>query len=149
MSTALNHFSTDAKQQIQKFRISTSRSETIKFLPIMIDPKSYEIVIDEESKEELDEVTELSELGEALPDNKPRYILVAYPLTTKDGIKQTPLMLLYWIPATVVSQEYKMVYAGALEMVRNECGTTKLVEVTSGLEDDDAVEELKEQLEKK
>lgn len=40
-----------------------------------------------------------------------------------------------------------MLYAGALEMIREECGTFKLIEVSSGLEDDSDVEELREQLE--
>lgn len=146
--SSLYHISTATKQKIRKFRTSTSRTEVIKCLPIKIQPKpSYEIVIEEEELEELDDVTELSELADVLPDNSPRFLLTAYPITTKDGIKQTPLILIYWKPATVVSQEWKMLYAGALELIRNECGTYKLVEVSSGLEDDEDVEELRSQIE--
>ncbi|CCD22530.1 Aim7p NDAI_0A03730 [Naumovozyma dairenensis CBS 421] len=146
-STALYHLSTETKKQIQQFRISTGRIETVKGLSIKIQPKpSYEIVIDDDEQEELDEMTDLSELAEIMPDNSPRFLLLAYPLTTKDGIKQTPLVLIYWKPVTVVSQEWKMLYAGALEMIRSECGTYKLVEVSSGLEDDSDIEELIEQI---
>lgn len=149
MSSSLYQFSADARATIRKFRISTSRSETLQILPIKIEPKpSYQITIDEEELDELKEVTELDELAEVLPDNSPRYLLTAYPLTTKDNIKQVPLFLIYWKPPTVVSQEWKMLYAGALEQVRAECGTYKLIEVTSGLEDDDDVEELKQKLQK-
>lgn len=147
--SSLHHLSTETKIQIRKFRTSTSRAEVIKFLSIKILPKpSYEIVVDEDETEELEGVTELSELADVLPDNSPRYVLMAYPLTNKDGIKQTPLVLLYWKPPTVVSQEWKMLYASALEMVRSECATSKLVEVSTGLEDDSEVEELRDLIEK-
>lgn len=144
----LYQLGTETKNRISKFRISTGRADTIKGLSIKIEPKTYEIVIDEDEQEELDDMTELNELAEIMPDNSPRFLLLAYPMTNKDGIKQTPLVLIYWKPSTIVSQEWKMMYAGALEMVRNECGTYKLVEVSSGLEDDDDVEELIEQIEK-
>ncbi|SJM87290.1 probable protein AIM7 [Zygosaccharomyces bailii] len=147
MASSLYHFNTNAKDTIKKFRISTSRSETVQILPIKIEPKpSYQITIDEEELEELKGVSELEGLAEVLPNNAPRYLLTAYPVTTRDNIKQVPLVLIYWKPATVVSQEWKMLYAGALEEVRTECGTYKLIEVSSGLEDDDDVEELKQQL---
>lgn len=137
----------ETKNTIKKFRTSTARANSIKALSIKIEPKpSYEIVIDEDEQEELDVMEDLTELAEILPDNSPRFLLTAYPMTTKDGIKQTPLVLIYWKPMTVVSQEWKMLYAGALEMIRNECGTFKLLEVSSGLEDDSDVDELQEQL---
>lgn len=148
MASELYNFNTVTKEQIRKFRISTSRSETLQVLPIKIQPNDYQITIDEEELEELQDVKELSELAEVLPDNSPRYLLTAYPLITKENIKQVPLILIYWKPVTVVSQEWKMLYAGALEQVRAECGTYKLIEVSSGLEDEDSVQELKDQLEK-
>lgn len=147
--SSLYRIGTATKDVIRKFRISTARADVIKCLPIKIEPKpSYEIVIENDELEELEEITELSELADILPDNSPRFLLTAYPVVTREGIKQTPLILIYWKPATVVSQEWKMLYAGALEMVRNECGTSKLIEVSSGLEDDDDVENLKNELEK-
>lgn len=146
--SSLYKIGTGTKDRIRKFRTSTARSEVIKCLPIKIEPKpSYEIAIHEDELEELETITKLDELADILPDNSPRFLLTAYPVT-KDGIKQTPLVLIYWKPATVVSQEWKMLYAGALEMVRNECGTSKLVEVSSGLEDDDDIEDLRNQIEK-
>ena len=141
---SLYKISEDTKNTIQKFRISTSRSEKIKCLPIKIEPSpSYAIVVDTEEQEELDEdLNELGDMSEILPDNTPRFVLMAYPLINKDGIKQTPLILLYWKPLTVVSSEWKMLYAGALEMIKSLCGPSKTIEVTSGLEDDDDVVEL-------
>lgn len=147
--SSLYKINTDTKDTIRKFRTSTARTDTIKCLTIKIEPSpSYAIVVDEDEQEEMDDdLTELADLAEILPDNTPRFVLTAYPLTTKDGIKQTPLVLLYWKPQTVVSAEWKMLYAGAVEMVRNECGTYKMVEVTSGLEDEDDIEELIQEIE--
>ncbi|EDO16283.1 hypothetical protein Kpol_1053p20 [Vanderwaltozyma polyspora DSM 70294] len=141
--SSLNHISTGTRDKIRKFRTSTSRTEVIRGLSIKILPNpSYEIVVDEEETDELDDIKDLSEYADVLPDNSPRYVLIAYPLTDKDGIKKAPLILLYWKPNTVVSQEWKMLYASALEMIRNECGPSKLIEVSSGLEDESDVEDL-------
>ncbi|CDO96198.1 unnamed protein product [Kluyveromyces dobzhanskii CBS 2104] len=146
MST-IYQLSTETKDQIKKFRTATARSDDIQIQVIKIQPKpSYEIIIDDDD-EDLGDFSQLEDLAELLPDNIPRFVLLSYPVTTRDGRKKTPLVLLYWKPATVVSQEWKMIYAGALEMVRAECSVNKFVEVSSGLEDEDDVEELKQQLE--
>ncbi|KAM3159826.1 AIM7-like protein [Lachancea thermotolerans] len=143
--SSLYHISTETKNTIRKYRTATARSESLQALVIKIEPKpSCEIIVDDD--EDLREASSLEELGEELPDNAPRYVLLCYPMTTADGRKQTPLVLLYWKPATVVSQEWKMLYAGALEMVRSECGVSKVIEVATGLEDEDEIEELKEQI---
>lgn len=145
----LNKISQETKEVIRKFRINTSRTDTIQCLPIKIEPSpSYEIVISEDEKLEMDEdLNDLNDLSEILPDNTPRFVLMAYPLVNKDGLKQTPLILIYWKPQTVVSAEWKMLYAGALEMVKQEVGTYNVIEVTSGLEDEDDVEELIKEIE--
>ncbi|CAG98598.1 Aim7p [Kluyveromyces lactis] len=147
MST-IYHFSNETKNQIKKFRTATARSDDIQIQSIKIQPKpSYEIIIDDD--EDLEDFNRLEDLAELLPDNMPRFVLLSYPMTTRDGRKKTPLVLLYWKPATVVSQEWKMLYAGALEMVRAECAVNKYIEVSSGLEDEDDIEELKQEIEAK
>ncbi|SCW04341.1 LAFE_0H11408g1_1 [Lachancea fermentati] len=146
--SSLYHISTETKKRISKFRTATARSDSVEVQVIKIQPKpSYEITIDEADEEEVNEVSSLEELGQVLPDNTPRYVLLSYPMTTRDGRKQTPLILIYWKPMTVVSQEWKMLYAGALEKVRSECGVSKMIEVTSGLEEEEDIQELKEQIE--
>lgn len=157
MSTSLYQISPETKTRINKFRTATSRAEKLEHLVIKIQPKpSYEVVVDDqEDGEDNDdddddwgvEVNDLKDLPEALPDNLPRFVLLAYPLVTKDGLKKTPLVLLYWKPPTVVSQEWKMVYAGCLEMVRSFTNPNKFLEVNNGLEDEDDVQDLKEQIE--
>ncbi|SCU81557.1 LAFA_0C05776g1_1 [Lachancea sp. 'fantastica'] len=143
---SLYNISTPVKTHINRFRLETGRSDSVKALILKIEPKpSYEITVDED--EDYEDIDSLESLGGALPDTTPRYVLLCYPMTTSDGRKQTPLVLLYWKPATVVSQEWKMLYAGALELIRNTCGVSKVIEISTGLEDDDEIDELREQIE--
>ncbi|SSD62170.1 related to Protein AIM7 [Saccharomycodes ludwigii] len=151
---SLFNFPTETKQQIRTFRTSTSRSDKLQHLIIKIEPKpSYSIVIDDgkdNDDDDWDDISDahseglnnLNELREILPDNTPRFILLSYPMTSKDGRKLTLLVLLYWKPSTVVSNEWKMLYAGCLEMVKSECSPNKFIEVSSGLEDEEDVEDL-------
>ncbi|SCV04004.1 LAMI_0H12662g1_1 [Lachancea mirantina] len=147
--SSLYHINDETKKRINKFRTATARSDELQVLVIKIQPKpSYEIVIDDDDEDQSD-VSSLEDLGSTLPDSTPRYVLMSYPMVTSDGRKQTPLVLLYWKPTTVVSQEWKMLYAGAFEMVRTQCGVSKVIEVSSGLEDDDDVDDLKAEIESK
>ncbi|AET41132.1 Aim7p Ecym_7294 [Eremothecium cymbalariae DBVPG len=148
MST-LYQIDDNARSVIRKFRLSTSRSETLKSLVLTIKPNPYEVVIDQNTTEEAaDAVTTLDELRDVLPDNLPRFVLLAYPILTKDGRKQTLLVMLYWRPPTIVSQELKMVYAAVVELVKSECAPNRYIEVTGDLEDDDEIAELKQQIER-
>lgn len=142
----LYHLNTETKNQIKKFRTSTARSDDLQIQVIKILPKpSYELIIDDD--EDLEDFSQLEHLAELLPDNVPRFVLLSYPMTTRDGRKKTPLILLYWKPPTVVSQEWKMLYAGALELIRAECAVNKFIEVSSGLEDEDDLSDLKDEIE--
>ncbi|CEP63076.1 Aim7p LALA0_S07e01860g [Lachancea lanzarotensis] len=142
---SLYNISAPVKTQINKFRLETGRSESVKTLVLKIEPKpSYAITIDDD--EGYEDIDSLESLGPELPDTTPRYVLLCYPMTTSDGRKQTPLVLLYWKPATVVSQEWKMLYAGALELIRNNCGVSKVIEISTGLEEEDEINELIEQI---
>lgn len=83
---------TETRNKIKKFRTSTARTDSIKALSIKIEPKpSYEIIVDEDEQEELDEIEDLNELAEILPDNSPRFVLTAYPTTTKRWVQTDSL----------------------------------------------------------
>lgn len=143
----LHQVGSETKERIKKFRSSTARADDPQILAIKIQPKpSYEIIIDDD--EDLADFKRLEDLAEILPDNIPRFVLLSYPLITIDGRKKNPLVLLYWKPPSVVSQEWKMLYAGALELVRAECAVNKFIEVSSGLEDEDDLDALKEEIQR-
>lgn len=86
-------------------------------------------------------VSDLEELKEELPDNSPRFILLSYPMTLSDGRPKTPFVMIYHRPPTA-SQNNRMVYAGAVELVRNESGVNKVIE----LEDVDDLDDIEQKL---
>ncbi|KAK7207583.1 hypothetical protein BZA70DRAFT_264940 [Myxozyma melibiosi] len=61
--------------------------------------------------------TSLEDLADALPGNTPRYVVLSYPMVTKDGRHKAPYVLLYYRPVTA-TQQAKMLYAGAVEIFR-------------------------------
>lgn len=91
----------------------------------------------------MDEVFDnFEELAEELPDNSPRYIILSYPFKLPDGRLKSPLVLLYWRPPTC-GQESKMLYAGAVELIREKAGVSKLIEVEEEDDFDGIEDELK------
>jgi len=68
----------------------------------------------------------VEELVEELPDNSARYILLSYPMKLADGRIKSPFVMLYWRPPTC-GQESKMLYAGAVELMREKAGVSKYV----------------------
>lgn len=71
----------------------------------------------------------VEELVEELPDNSARYILLSYPMKLADGRIKSPFVMLYWRPPTC-GQESKMLYAGAVELMREKAGVSKYVYYT-------------------
>ncbi|CAD0088400.1 unnamed protein product [Aureobasidium mustum] len=128
-----------------------------------IDKKTLEI-----SKADDEVYTDLSLLGEELPDHSPRFILLSYPLTMvrrlfsfstfyqpqlwnvvltqgpfsqASGRLSVPYVMLYYLPVTCNS-ELKMVYAGAKELMRNQAEVGRIIEIDSAEE----LEEIEDQL---
>lgn len=71
----------------------------------------------------------LDEIAEDLPDNTPRFVLLSYPLTLRDGRLKVPYVMLAWMPATC-NHEQKMIYAGAKELLRNTAGVGDVIDIT-------------------
>lgn len=86
-----------------------------------IDKVSYEIKLNSQIEQP---VSSIEELIEEIPDNTPRYIILSYPLTLSDGRKKSPLVMIYWLPPTS-QQSQRMLYAAALELVREKAGVSK------------------------
>ncbi|KAH3676135.1 hypothetical protein WICMUC_002157 [Wickerhamomyces mucosus] len=88
-----------------------------------IDQKTYEIRLDSKAE---NPISSIEELVEEIPDNSPRYVVLSYPLTLKDGRKTSRLVLIYWLPPTS-TQSSRMLYAAAVELIRNKAGVSKYV----------------------
>ncbi|KAI4743406.1 glia maturation factor beta [Aureobasidium sp. EXF-12298] len=147
-------FSPETKTALRKFRLGTSRAkdpqaviwlreiknaEWLKPLSQgtdQIDKKTLEI-----SKADDEVYTDLTILGEELPDHSPRFILLSYPLTMASGRLSVPYVMLYYLPVTCNS-ELKMLYAGAKELMRNQAEVGRIIEIDSA----EDLEEIEDQL---
>ncbi|WLF81644.1 hypothetical protein PVL30_005443 [Lodderomyces elongisporus] len=125
MSSNLYSFSSDTLSELRKFRFQSARVDKMQALIYTIDKDTYEIKKDEDVDGIIDSIESLIE---ELPDTTPRYIVVSYPIKTKDGRLQSPLVMLYWIPPTTGSNS-RMLYAGAVEQFRDKAGVSKLIKV--------------------
>ncbi|KAH0042355.1 glia maturation factor beta, partial [Aureobasidium melanogenum] len=129
-------FSPETKTALRKFRLGTSRAKDPQAVIYQIDKKTLEI-----SKADDEVYTDLSILGEELPDHSPRFILLSYPLTMASGRLSVPYVMLYYLPVTCNS-ELKMLYAGAKELVRNQAEVGRIIEIDSA----EDLEEIEDQL---
>ncbi|KAG9754172.1 glia maturation factor beta, partial [Aureobasidium melanogenum] len=129
-------FSPETKTALRKFRLGTSRAKDPQAVIYQIDKKTLEI-----SKADDEVYTDLSILGEELPDHSPRFILLSYPLTMASGRLSVPYVMLYYLPVTCNS-ELKMLYAGAKELMRNQAEVGRIIEIDSA----EDLEEIEAQL---
>jgi hypothetical protein len=118
----LYQFSPDTTARLRKFRLSTSRAKTPQAIILTIDKKTFEIKPADKVYESLEDV------ADELPEHAPRFVLLSYPTTLKDGRMATPYVMLNWMPVTV-GAELKMLYAGAKELARNTAEVGKILEV--------------------
>lgn len=135
MSTGLYTFSNDTLQRLRKFRFLLGKGDSMEALVCSINKDTYEIVPED------DEVTLMEELVDELPDNLPRFVVLLYPIKLSDGRLKVPLVLVYWIPPTC-GQEQRMLYAGAVELVREKTGVAKVIKI----DDEDDFEDIESQL---
>ncbi|EEH06647.1 GMF family protein [Histoplasma capsulatum var. duboisii H88] len=91
----------------------------------MIDSKSQEI------RPADDEIySKMEDVADELPDSSPRFILLSYPLTLSSGRLTVPYVLLYYLPENC-NPSSRMMYAGAVELMRNTAEVNRVIEVDS------------------
>lgn len=129
---SLYNFSSDTLSNLQKFRFASGRASSMQAVIYEIDKETHEV-----RPEDGAVIGSLDELAEELPPNNPRFVVLSYPHTTADGRLKSPLVLVYWRPPTC-GQQSKMLYAAAVELIREKAGVSKLIEVT----DEDEFEDL-------
>ncbi|KAF1817138.1 glia maturation factor beta [Eremomyces bilateralis CBS 781.70] len=127
-------FSQETKDRLRKFRLGTSRAKDPQAVIYSIDKKTLEI-----SPEDGEVYTDISALGDELPDHAPRYVLLSYPLTLPSGRLSVPYVMLYYLPVNC-NQEVRMLYAGAKELMRSTAEVGKVVEIEE-VEDLESIEE--------
>lgn len=135
-SSELYSFSESTLSNLRKFRFSSARAGTVQGEIYQIDKTSYEIQLDGEV------IQSLEELVEELPENTPRFVILSYPKEI-NGIKKCPLVMIYWLPRTSV-QNIKMLYAGCVELMRNKAGVSQVIEINE--EEDLEADELESKI---
>ncbi|KAJ5690374.1 hypothetical protein N7462_004766 [Penicillium macrosclerotiorum] len=75
----------------------------------------------------------MEDLADDLPESSPRFILLSHPLTLSSGRLSVPYVLLYFLPENC-NPSQRMMYAGAVELMRNTAQVNRVVEAQS--EDD-------------
>ncbi|PIG86438.1 glial maturation factor [Aspergillus arachidicola] len=116
-------FSPETKEKLRKFRLGTSRAKDPQAIIYIIDQKNQEI-----RPEDGEVYTKMEDLADELPDSSPRFILLSYPLTLKSGRPSVPYVLLYWLPENC-NPNSRMMYAGAVELMRNTAQVNRVIEV--------------------
>ncbi|RAH68034.1 GMF family protein [Aspergillus aculeatinus CBS 121060] len=124
----LYSFSPETKEKLRKFRLGTSRAKDPQAVIYIIDNKSQEI-----RPEDGEVYTKMEDLADELPETSPRFILLSYPLTLSSGRLTVPYVMLYYLPENC-NPSLRMMYAGAVELMRNTAEVNRVIEVES--EDD-------------
>ncbi|KAL2373975.1 GMF family protein [Blastomyces gilchristii SLH14081] len=123
--TRLYSFSPETKEKLRKFRLGTSRAKDPQAIIYTIDSKSQEV------RPADDEVyNKMEDVADELPDSSPRFILLSYPLTLSSGRLSVPYVLLYYLPENC-NPSSRMMYAGAVELMRNTAEVNRVIEVGS------------------
>jgi hypothetical protein len=116
-------FSPETRERLRKFRLTTSRAKEAQAVIYIIDKETQEI-----RPEDGEVYTKMEDLADELPESAPRYILLSYPLTMKDGRLSVPYVLLYWLPVNC-NPSQRMMYASAVELMRNSAEVNRVIEV--------------------
>lgn len=127
-------FSSETKERLRSFRLTTSRAEKPQAVIYQINKHTLEIVQADEQV-----YTDLQDLADELPDHSPRYVLLSHPLTLPSGRLSVPYVLLYYLPVTC-NAELRMLYAGAKELMRNTAEVGRVIEMVES-EDLENIEE--------
>ncbi|OOF94592.1 hypothetical protein ASPCADRAFT_131207 [Aspergillus carbonarius ITEM 5010] len=126
----LYSFSPETKEKLRRFRLGTSRAKDPQAIIYVIDNKSQEI-----RPEDGEVYTKMVDLADELPESSPRFILLSYPLTLASGRLTVPYVLLYYLPENC-NPSMRMMYAGAVELMRNTAEVNRVIEV---YEEDDII----------
>ncbi|KAJ6005782.1 hypothetical protein N7451_003726 [Penicillium sp. IBT 35674x] len=121
----LYSFSPETKEKLRKFRLGTSRAKDAQAIIYIIDAKSQEI-----RPQDGEVYSKMEDLADDLPESSPRFILLSHPLTMKSGRLSVPYVLLYWLPENC-NPSQRMMYAGAVELMRTTAEVNRVVEVES------------------
>ncbi|KAF5330361.1 hypothetical protein D9619_005276 [Psilocybe cf. subviscida] len=127
-ATVLVDIPQSIKDSLRKFRFARRKGNEISAIVIKIN--KAKLIMEED---ELFEDTTIEELAEELPENSPRYVVLSYALTHKDGRISYPLVLINWSPTTSETGMMTL-HASALLNFQHTADVSKVIEVRDGPE---------------
>lgn len=107
----------ETKELIKKFRF---RKETT-IAAISFKCTEDQSVVTLSVDEHLEDISDLEEVQDELPDFFPRFVLLSYKITKKDGRVSYPLALVHYAPSGC-SINYQMMYSTVIHEVLTACG---------------------------
>lgn len=122
MALQLCTINPDLKELVQKFRFRRAVNNAA--IIMKVDQASSEIV----KEEELEDVENVDELRNSIPDTQPRYVLLSWAITHTDGRQSYPLAFIFTTPRDC-QPHLQMLYAGSYNHVVKECGLTKVFQM--------------------
>ncbi|KAL6305318.1 maturation factor [Sparassis latifolia] len=117
----------ELKASLRKFRFAR-RNAGHAALVVKINKKKLIM----EEVEQFDDIG-IEDLGEELPENSPRYVLLSYELNHSDGRKSFPLVLVNWAP-TSSEMSLLTLHASAFLDFQTTADVSKVIEVRDGAE---------------
>ncbi|KDQ17921.1 hypothetical protein BOTBODRAFT_29232 [Botryobasidium botryosum FD-172 SS1] len=83
------------KDSLRKFRFKRRAADNNDLSALVIKVNKKQLIM--EVDEQFDKIT-LEDLGEELPENSPRYVVLSYVLHHADGRTSYPLVIINWAP---------------------------------------------------
>lgn len=89
-----------------------------------VNQQSSEIVLEEE----LDNIEDVDDLRNSIPDTQPRYVLISWHIEHSDGRVSYPMAFIFFTPRDCQPQ-LQMMYAGSYSHMVKECDLSKVFQV--------------------
>ncbi|XP_064099203.1 glia maturation factor beta-like [Macrobrachium nipponense] len=122
MSLQLCTISPDLKELLRKFRFRRATNNAA--IIMKVDQQSSEIILDEE----LEDIEDMDDLRNSIPDTQPRYVLISWRINHSDGRVSFPMAFIFTTPRDCQPQ-LQMMYAGSYNYMIKECDLTKVFQV--------------------
>ncbi|RIB12789.1 hypothetical protein C2G38_1785715 [Gigaspora rosea] len=110
-------------EKLRKFRFGKKSQKGTSAFVLKIDMAKL-LVIEDVLYDDIS----LEDLVEELPENTPRYIVLSYELSHRDGRKSFPLVLIYYSPPSS-KPEIHMLYASAKTYFQQKADLNKVFDI--------------------
>jgi len=122
MSFEVCSISNEVKEILEKFRFRRATNNTAIILKVNPDAVAVEV------SEELEDLADVEELKESIPDTQPRFVLLSWRIAHADGRVSYPMAFIYTTPRDC-QPRLQMMYSGSYQSLIQQCGLTKVYQI--------------------